>query len=208
MTKNYVFTLALMIAFLTASNAKADWVGGDFYAADFYRFVCTFSSDKSVPYQQYFEMKISATETGVGIDFYANVGGASLGYDDNKFKDWLIVDPNHFFDAKYGSLTISGETYNNAINLAGTGKLPTTYYLDFGGNYSWNDFAMAIESGSFIMLGGHVQELPQTLNKGLFTWDGVGGKNPTSAATPEPATMLLFGAGLMVLPLARRFRKK
>ena len=201
-----IFNIVLAVSFLAASNVRADWVNGEFYPAEMYRFLCTSSSDKSQPYQKFFEMTITGTDTGVAINFYANDAGAALNYDDNKFKDWFIVDHAQYFDAKYGTVNVSGMSYNSAINLAGTGVLPATYYLDFASQYSWTDFAMGIESGNFLLLSGHVQEIPQTLNKALFTWDGVGGQ-PVSV-TPEPATILMFGAGLAALPFARRLRRK
>ena len=213
MRKILVASLAVALLIGFVASAKADWVGDVFYAADSYRFVCTDSSDKSEPYRGYFEVTADSTSVGVLLTFIANEAGAVFGWDDNKFKDALIVDSAGLFDTsahKYETRTISGVTYQNAIYL-GNGVMPAEYELVFASGMAWVDFAMAVESEDFIFIGSHIQEIPQTLNKGIFTWDGVGGKDPDTkqaTTTPEPATLLILGLGATGAGFATRRRMK
>ena len=104
---------------------------------------------------------------------------------------------------------ISAGTYNATIDgvsltaaVLGSPAKDVIFALTAGQILALNT-ANALNDGSFNLV-----VTPPTTIPGNNQFSSTLSGNANNAVTPEPATMLLMGAGLAGLPVVRRFRKK
>jgi hypothetical protein len=165
-----------------------------------------------------FEFVVSKTDAGASLTLKLTPEGVANGYGTGdggiKFKDFSIslTGLNDIFTTTQYDWSNNGWT--------GADNQGTSTGLTFKNGMDWETFLTIVDD---MVINAHILSINAngnggySLNDAKFTYYGTDepgqipptepGEPGDSAATPEPATLLLFGLGMVGLGIRRRFAK-
>ena len=215
---------ALVVAFC-ASVANAGYVNDEFVAEDSYSFFMYGTDKKSGGSNlgDFNETIQNVLLEGFKITVFDQSGG-SVGFMFEVLNDFLSTGKDGI-KIQPGSWKLTGDGVNDYFSslVLSTGNQewdPITKTLVLKTDKTWEMFAENIIEKGLLGIEAHLQSINlsewggkdgASINVAKFEWrmeEKEGETGGEGATTPEPATMLLFGLGVAVLPLTRRFRNK
>ena len=221
-SKNYTIGLVLVVSLLITTGVRAEVIISS--ASDTLTFVLTGWKDDAkvqsinnsfgdLELQDAFQFtftKGAGNYTTLTFDYSSLVYDKQLetlvggSKDSLKFKDFDLV-----------GFTIDGNNIFSTSNLSWDNGWwsPTSTTINFANGYSWDEFVNLVSDEGFKgYIAAHLQSIGsggQSINGGKFTLFFETPSDPgTSAAAPEPATLVLLGLGLAGVGLAARRRNE
>lgn len=228
MKKMSVMSLALVVVFSVAANVKADII----------RFTINAGNDDVYKSDGLLDsLSLVAEDVGDGVKFTfqssydlgdLNHAGGAGKIHDNQFYIWNTYDVFSGGDGVTTGGSLNGAKYpgtnihlGNADFTAKTGGYSyseldglwaTSFVLDYAeNNFSWTNFVDSLVSPTGLMkleeaftIGVHLQALENGNSAKVLTFS----IKSDPAASPEPASMLIFGVGAVGLGLFAKRRRQ